>query len=149
MEEPKRSKCNAQPCRALRVRRNANVCGTKWLRRAAAPQSPIQTTMADAAVPHPKLEIARPGWCWWLVQSNKVQHVAPQLIPLPRSYRCRTEAQANGVLARIKNSRRAPYSPRAPTQRATLQPDQPGLLQARAHREELRMELAASKQHKQ
>jgi len=28
------------------VRRNANVCGTKWLRRAAAPQSPIQTTMA-------------------------------------------------------------------------------------------------------
>jgi len=28
------------------VRRNANVCGTKWLRRAAAPQSPIQTAMA-------------------------------------------------------------------------------------------------------
>jgi len=28
------------------VRRNANVCGTKWLQRAAAPQSPTQTTMA-------------------------------------------------------------------------------------------------------
>jgi len=28
------------------VRRNANVCGTKWLRRASAPQSPIQTIMA-------------------------------------------------------------------------------------------------------
>jgi len=27
------------------VRRNANVCGTIWLRRTAAPQSPIQTSM--------------------------------------------------------------------------------------------------------
>ena len=36
-----------------------------------------------AAVPHPKLEITPSGWCQWSVQSNKVQHVAPLLIPLP------------------------------------------------------------------
>jgi len=55
--------------------------------RAAEPDKNYDGTAA-AAVPHPKLEFTPPGWCQWSVQSNKVQHVAPQLIPLPRSYSC-------------------------------------------------------------
>ena len=89
------------------VRRNANVCGT------ATPQSPIQTTMALQT-----LLYHTPNW-----KSHRLDGVGGRYNPtkcstLPHSSflypaataapRCRTKAKANGVLARIKNSMRAP-----------------------------------------
>jgi len=85
-EEPKRSQCNAQPCRAAQRQCVWHEMAAASC-RAAEPDTNYDGT-ADAAVPHPKLEITPPGWCRWSVQSNKGQHVAPQLIPLPRSYSC-------------------------------------------------------------
>jgi len=85
-EEPKRSQCNAQSCRAAQRQCVWHEMAAASC-RAADPDTNYDAT-ADAAVPHPELEVTPPGWCRWSVQSNKVQHVAPQLIHLPRSYIC-------------------------------------------------------------
>ena len=55
------------------VRLNANVCGTRWPRRAARDPDTNYNGNADAAVARPNPEITPPGWWQWCEKSNTVQ----------------------------------------------------------------------------